>query len=176
MIKSLLHRRPIQAALVALTLMVGLVLATPTAANAGPSGSCTSWSAWYYPPSGAQYGAARFCYEIDFSGGLVYWRFQVQDILTDGYAVHLEACTDTGLGAPCTPPPPTFGDVILDDSGTNGCNQSTGSVVTSNWPAITSSWYPIDSLHSRVSLSVVRGRCEGGAHQNTAHYELWLSD
>lgn len=174
MIKSLLARRAIQAALVALTLMVGLLLATPTAASANPGAPCTSWSAWYYPPSGAQYGTARFCYEIDFSAGLVYWRFQVQDILTDGYAVHLEACTDTGLGAPCVYN--TFGDVILDDSGTNGCNQSVGSVVTSNWPGITSSWYPIDPLHSRVSLRVVRGRCEGGAHQDTAHFDLWLSD
>ena len=172
MIKSLLARRTIQASLVTLAVLLGLFV--PTAASAAPGAPCTSWSAWYYPPTGPQFGTARFCYEIDFSLGRVYWRWQVQDILTDGYAVHLEACTDTLTGVSCANN--VFGDVIVDDSGTNGCNNSTGSVVTSYWPGNYTAWYPIDPAHSRYSVRVIRGRCEGGAHQNTGYFELYLSD
>lgn len=176
------------AILVSLVMGLGLVAIASPASAAIPT-SCTSgWSTWYtngFNGGGeGGWGEARLCYAYYADAHEYWWQFQVYDTLTDGYAVHLEACTDQTNYFPysCTNPGqgynPLFGLILSDATyAQNGdhCIQSSGSVATSQFPAIFTPDHAYDPTHSYFVVQVVRGRCEGGAYQNVGHFELLLS-
>lgn len=158
----------ILALLVALAVSLGLTLVVATPASAVPTGCTSGWSAWYTPYAAPFWGQVRWCYATEYDYG--YWQFQVQDIYTDGYAVHLEACSDWDqVYYPYTCHDvsgnfnPTWGHILTDYQPTGDtCIQSTGSISTSQFPAIVT--WSINP-HNYLYVRLVRGRCEGGAHQ-----------
>jgi hypothetical protein len=171
-------KRSIQAIIGVLIMGVALLIA-PVAANAAPTGCATGWIGWYN--GGTNWGQMRFCYAIDMSDGTIYWNFQVDDTLTDGYAVHLEACYATQCGAPTFVPPPFYYDELNGSNPTwPGCVQSTGPVVTSVWPGLHTPWqygsWPPGS--SYMNIRVVKGRCDPGGvdHQDVTSFVVHLSD
>lgn len=169
--------------LLAFATALGIGLAVSSPASAVPTGCTSGWSAWYtngFAGGGeGNWGKARFCYVKE--GPSYYWQWQVQDIKTDGYAVHLEMCSDWAqvyFPYTCTNPGqgynPLFGLVMADGPGDN-CPQSAGPVDTTQFPASVTPDHAQDPTESYYVVRVVLGRCEGGAYQNVGHFELLLS-
>ena len=165
----------------ATALGIGLMVATP--ASAVPTGCTSGWSAWYangFNGGGeGNWGKARFCYAHE--NDLYFWQWQVQDTLTDGYAVHLEACSNyspyyphtcTNVGGGYSP---FFGDIVTDVAPSDLCPQSVGEVHTTQVFAMASKDPNFDHSQSYLVVRVVKGRCEGGAHQDAGHFDLLLS-
>lgn len=163
-------KRSVQAMIGALVVLIALLVA-PVAANAFPSGCTSGWSSWMTTVASPHWGQWRYCLAQD--GNLYFYQFQVQDIYTDGYSVHLEACDDNDAYYPyaCTNIAgqwsPTWGLIIQDNFGGDNCPQSSGSVDTTVWPSI-SAWAPGSGNPAAFGVRLVRGRCEGGAYQNVA--------
>lgn len=166
---------------VAALVVSGILLsATPTANAAVPRefpgqaqaartdpAPCTNWSAWQ--AGGTDWGQFRYCADYDASSNTQWWRFQVDDTKTDGYAVHLELCHDSWPSNYCTGGP-IFGDLVHATDG-GLCVESTGAVVTSSWYGIFQYLSP-DPSH--LDAKVVKGSCSG-THQNVGQFTYHLS-
>lgn len=171
-------KRSIQAAIGALVVLAALLVA-PVAANAFPGSCPNSWSSWMTTYTSPHWGQWRYC--LYQENNLYFYQFQVQDIYTDGYSVHLEACNDYDAYYPYTCTniagqwSPTWGLIITDNQPTGDvCPQSSGTVETTQWPGIVA-WAPGSGNPSALGVRLVRGRCEGGPYQNVASVSWELS-
>ena len=175
-------KKRIVAALVAFvtaTLGLGLVVATPAQANTSVCQG--TWTSWHN--GGTNWAQVKWCADWLWYDGLnqIWWQFQIDDTLTDGYAVHLEACSDdTEFYYPYSchnvsgQYSPFWGLIVAGGGSGDYCPQSAGPVYTSPWPSLITP--DGNSPHEAPThLRVVKGRCEGGAYQNVAsfQYPLW---
>lgn len=140
----------------ALIVGVGLLVA-PVAANAIPAGCTSGWSSWNTNYAAPFWGQVRWCSAYEGYGR--YLQFQVQDIYTDGYSVHLEACSDySSYPYTCTNVAgqfsPTWGYLIYD-SDQDFCPQSSGAIDTTAWPSFGIPTSPPPTFYVRL----VRGGC-----------------
>jgi hypothetical protein len=147
-------------------MVLGLSLAVASPANAVPAGCTSGWSSWNTNYAAPFWGQVRWCSAYEGYGR--YLQFQVQDIYTDGYSVHLEACTDTSTYT-CTVGGygdaflPSWGHIILDSGSGGTCPQSSGAVDTTAWPSI---GVPNNPPQNTTYVRLVRGRCS--PHQDVA--------
>jgi len=167
-------KRSIQAAIGAVVVLAALLVA-PVAANALPPTCTGAWSGWLTTFSTPHWGQFQWCRVQD--NNLYFWQFQVQDIYTDGYSVHLEACSDNSPGNPCTDGNGNWlgqYGLIIYDGPNDGCPQSSGSVETTPWPALSA--FTPGLGQSYTSIKLVRGRCEGGTYQNVASVSYTINN
>jgi hypothetical protein len=136
-----------------MALVISAFVTTPSPALAAdyPTGCTSTWSSWRQTGSPA-WGQWRYCSAPN--GDHMLYRFQVDDMLTDGYAVHIEA------------------QMILSSwqhipwSADPGCLQSTGNGETSSWPG----WGLGPS--EQVTIRLVKGTC--WPHGNYGTSGNWL--
>lgn len=146
-------RRIISRALVLLALIGAGVVAAAAPAQAldYPTGCTSSWSSWRTTGS-PTWGQWRYCTADNGPDNLLI-RFQVDDTLTDGYAVHIEA---NQIGS--------WSEIPWHLS--PGCLQSTGNGETSAWPG----WGLFTG--EQVSIRLVKGTC--APHGNYGTSGAWI--
>ena len=161
-----MKRKIVKLAAIALAIAGLLFAAAPAQAQSSTKlmdpVACTDWSGWF----GTSWGQWRWC---DTAGpsGTTWIRVEVDDILTDGYAVHMEACSDAYSPAYCTPIPHsgTHGLQDWDDHPVpQQCFESTGAPQNWAWPFLIVS---ADELTDHTDIRLVKGSCSG-THQNVA--------
>lgn len=149
-----MRRRIISAAAAVLLGLAGVFVAAAPAAAIPPACNI-SIVPWIFATDGspANWGKVKYCISQDGTG--TYPLFQVQDVLTDGYQVHLEFHDN-------------FSGVYHATGNGTACEnvQSAGAVVTSCWSSSTWSYYGGNDLWMRL----VKGRacCP---HQDAGHWE-----
>ena len=111
-------------AIVALVIGAVILVVTPAPAQADPAGCTTAWSSWREAGSPV-WGRWRYCTAQD--GSWTWYKLQVDDQLSDGYAVHLEVEFT----------PNTWSHLAGSDPSEGNWLQSTGDGETSLWPAWT---------------------------------------
>lgn len=116
-------RRRWALALATLLAVLGGVFVAASPAQALPS-TCTPSGSWTTAGSPA-WGQMRWCWVYDYNDDTLGVTFQVQDILTDGWAVHLEIGQNNCSGGTCWESDYWAGR----PSGGSACNSS-GSVST----------------------------------------------
>ena len=150
-------------AILALTTMVICITAAPV--EALPASQCNIGSQlWVNATDGspASWGRVRWCVGYDNTGSDqgYYPLFQVDDTLTDGYAVHLEFLDSTGATFHATGNGTACDDV-----------QSVGPIVQSCWSSSTWAYYGGNHLWVRL-IKGRSGLAGDGGHQNAGMWEF----
>ena len=111
--------------------------------------ACTDYGQWFT----ASFGQWRWCDTTDATD--TWYRFQVDDTVTDGYAVHIEICIGDQINC-------VHGSQVwiepYDGGAQPWCTESVGPVVTGGWPGA------YEDL-GHVDVRLVKGSCSG-THQN----------
>lgn len=154
-------RRVTLALLAGMALLLGLFVSAPASA-AAMTGSCSASGASWHPFGSPAWGQMRWCTAYDYGDDTLYTQFQVQDVLTDGWNVHLEIGATNG-GTHWS------ADNAFGPSGTSVC-QSTGSVVT----CYVVSWFPTGYVPGSGGYQLLVRLAKGSANgSHPAYGSAW---